>query len=165
MASLDLPDFAWHRVLRRRSERRVVTEVMDRLKLRPPGIERVVVNFSGGNRQKIVLARGLTREVGIYLLDEPTLGIDVGAKTEVYELMKALIARNNAIVLVSSELPEMLNLCNRVYVMHRSRLVAELSGADITEESVLAHFFRQEREGGAEKEDGEDAALLRRVKG
>ena len=165
MASLDLPDFAWHRVLRRRSERRVVAEVMDRLKLRPPGIERVVVNFSGGNRQKIVLARGLTRDVGIYLLDEPTLGIDVGAKTEVYELMKALIARNNAIVLVSSELPEMLNLCNRVYVMHRSRLVAELSGADITEESVLAHFFRQEKEGGAEKEDGEDVALPRRVKG
>jgi ribose transport system ATP-binding protein len=150
MASLDLPLFAWHRILRRKSERKAVQDVMDRLKLRPSAIERVVANFSGGNRQKVVLARGLTRDVGIYLLDEPTVGIDVGAKAEVYELMKALVAQGNAIVLVSSELPEMLNLCNRLYVMHRSRLVAELTGADITEEAVLAHFFQRDSTGGAD---------------
>ena len=144
MASLDLPQFAWHRVLRRQSERKAIQKVMDRLQLRPPGIERTVASFSGGNRQKVVLARGLTRDVGIYLLDEPTLGIDVGAKVEVYELMRTLVAQNHAIVLVSSELPEMLNLCHRLYVMHRSELVAELAGADITEEAVLAHFFRRE---------------------
>lgn len=159
MASLNLPDFAWHRILRRKSERRIVQEVMKRLKLRPPGIERVVVNFSGGNRQKVVLARGFTRDVSIYLLDEPTLGIDVGAKVEVYELMKTLVVRNNAIVLVSSELPEMLNLCNRLYVMHRSRIVAELAGAEITEEAVLAHFFRRE------ETDREDTAFQRRAEG
>lgn len=157
MASLDRPLFAWRRILRRRNERKVVQEVMGQLKLRPPRIERIVANFSGGNRQKVVLARGLTRDVGIYLLDEPTLGIDVGAKVEIYELMKGLIAQGNAIVLVSSELPEMLNLCNRLYVMHRSRLVAELCGSDITEEAVLAHFFRRE------VTDEEDAALQQRA--
>jgi ribose transport system ATP-binding protein len=145
MAALDLPTFTWRRILRRQSERRAVQDVMDRLKLRPPHIERVAATFSGGNRQKVVLARGLTRDIGVYLFDEPTLGIDVGAKAEVYDLMKALVAQNVAIVLVSSELPEMLNLCNRLYVMHRSRLVAELTGADINEPAVLAHFFREEQ--------------------
>jgi len=157
MASLDLPEFAWHRFLRRGNEKKAVQEVMEQLKLRPLGIERIVANFSGGNRQKVVLARGLTRDVGIFLLDEPTLGIDVGAKAEIYELMRALVARDNAIVLVSSELPEMLNLCNRLYVMHRSRLVAELSGAGITEEAVLGHFFQK----GAGGEN--DAVPLRRA--
>jgi ribose transport system ATP-binding protein len=147
MAALDLPAFTWRRILRRQSERRTVQEVMDRLKLRPPQIERRVATLSGGNRQKVVLARGLTRDIGVYLFDEPTLGIDVGAKAEIYELLKALVAQNIAIVLVSSELPEMLNLCNRLYVMHRSRLVAELTGADINEPEVLAHFFREEHPG------------------
>jgi ribose transport system ATP-binding protein len=147
MAALDLPAFAWRRILRRQSERHAVQQVMDRLKLRPPQIERRVATLSGGNRQKVVLARGLTRNVAVYLFDEPTLGIDVGAKAEIYELMKALVAQNIAIVLVSSELPEMLNLCNRLYVMHRSRLVAELTGPDINEPQVLAHFFREEPRG------------------
>lgn len=144
IASLDLPSFVWHQILRRRRERQNVQNVMDRLRLRPPGIERIVATLSGGNRQKVVLARGLTRDVGIYLFDEPTVGIDVGAKAEIYELMKSLVAQGSAIILVSSELPEMLSLCNRLYVMHRSHLITELRGADITEDVVLAHFFRRE---------------------
>jgi ribose transport system ATP-binding protein len=143
MAALDLPDLTWRRIIRRKSEQRLVQQAMDTLKLRPPNIERMVATFSGGNRQKVVLARGLMREIGIYLFDEPTLGIDVGAKAEVYELLKSLVMKNIAIVLVSSELPEMLNLCNRLYVMHRSKLVAELTGRDINEPAVLAHFFRE----------------------
>jgi ribose transport system ATP-binding protein len=80
------------------------------------------------------------------LFDEPTVGIDVGAKLEVYELMKALLAQGAAIVLVSSELPEVLNLSNRVYVMHRSHMVAELTGANITEQAVLECFFRDDQQ-------------------
>jgi len=76
----------------------------------------------------VLLARGLTRHINVYLFDEPTVGIDVGAKTEVYALMKELVATGAAIVLVSSELPEVLHLSHRVYVMHRSRMVAELTG-------------------------------------
>ena len=88
-------------------------------------------------------ARGLTRDISVFLFDEPTVGVDVGAKVEIYELMKALLATGVAIVLVSSDLPEVLNLSHRLYVMHRSRMAAELVGADINEPAVLSHFFRE----------------------
>ena len=87
--------------------------------IRPPNPERTVANLSGGNRQKVMLARGLTRDFQVFLFDEPTIGIDVGAKIEVYNFMKSLVEAGAAIVLVSSELPEVLHLSNRVYVMHR----------------------------------------------
>ena len=143
MAALDLPDFSSRRILRRGSERRIVQEIVEKLSLRPPHIERPVASLSGGNRQKVLLARGLTRAISVFLFDEPTVGVDVGAKIEVYELMKALVASGVAIVLVSSDLPEVLNLSHRLYVMHRSRMVAELVGPDINEPAVLSHFFRE----------------------
>ena len=149
MAALDLPTFSWRGVLQRGSERRAIQAVVEKLKLRPPSIERAVANLSGGNRQKVLLARGLTRDISVFLFDEPTVGIDVGAKVEVYELMKALLATGVAIVLVSSELPELLNLSHRLYVMHRSRMVAELTGADINEPEVLSHFFGEQLPGDA----------------
>jgi len=149
MAALDLPAFSRGSVLRRASERRTVKAILERLKLRPPQIERAVAKLSGGNRQKVLLARGMTREVSVFLFDEPTVGIDVGAKIEIYELMKALVAEGAAIVLVSSELPEVMNLSNRVYVMHRARMVAELSGEAINEAEILSHFFREEAQHGA----------------
>jgi ribose transport system ATP-binding protein len=144
MAALDLAQFARMRVLQRGSERKVIQEIVDRLRLRPPNIERIVANLSGGNRQKVMLARGLTRETSIFLFDEPTVGIDVGAKIEVYELMKQLVENGAAIVLVSSELPEVLHLSNRLYVMHRGQMVAELTGKDINEQAVLSSFFQDE---------------------
>ena len=143
MAALDLPDFSSRRILRRGSERRIVQEIVEKLSLRPPHIERPVASLSGGNRQKVLLARGLTRAISVFLFDEPTVGVDVGAKIEVYELMKTLVASGVAIVLVSSDLPEVLNLSHRLYVMHRSRMVAELVGPDINEPAVLSHFFRE----------------------
>jgi ribose transport system ATP-binding protein len=158
MAALDLPDFSRHRILQRRSERRIVQGIVEKLSLRPPLIERAVASFSGGNRQKILLARGLTRDISVYLFDEPTVGVDVGAKIEIYALMKALVANGVAIVLVSSDLPEVLNLSHRLYVMHRSRMAAELTGADINEPAVLAHFFR-ERQGKGAANVAADAAV------
>jgi ribose transport system ATP-binding protein len=143
MAALDLPGFSRHRILQRRSERRIVQGIVDKLGLRPPHIERAVASFSGGNRQKVLLARGLTRDISVFLFDEPTVGVDVGAKIEIYELLKELLATGVAIVLVSSDLPEVLNLSHRLYVMHRSRVAAELVGADINEPAVLSHFFRE----------------------
>jgi ribose transport system ATP-binding protein len=141
MAALDLPAFSRAQILQRRSERRVIQSIVDQLRLRPPHIERAVANLSGGNRQKVLLARGLTREIKVFLFDEPTVGVDVGAKAEVYELMKALVSTGVAIVLVSSELPEVMNLSHRLYVMHRSRMIAELSGDHINEPEVLSYFF------------------------
>jgi ribose transport system ATP-binding protein len=144
MTALDLPTYSRRGVIQRASERRAIQSIVERLKLRPPQIERAVANFSGGNRQKVLLARGLTRNVRVYLFDEPTVGIDVGAKAEVYDLMKDIVATGAAIVLVSSELPEALHLSHRLYVMHRSRMVAELTGSDINEQRVLSHFFRED---------------------
>jgi ribose transport system ATP-binding protein len=144
MAALDLPGFSRHRILQRGSERRLVQGIVDKLGLRPPNIERPVASFSGGNRQKVLLARGLTRGISVFLFDEPTVGVDVGAKVEIYELMKSLLATGVAIVLVSSDLPEVLNLSHRLYVMHRSRMAAELVGPEINEPTVLSHFFREQ---------------------
>ena len=81
----------------------------------------------------------------MFLFDEPTVGIDVGAKLEVYEFMKQLVENGAAVVIISSELPEVLALSNRLYVMHHGRIVAELEGAEKTEGNVLASFFKDER--------------------
>lgn len=142
VAALDQPEFVKMNILRRAQERRVVQNIVDRLKLRPPNIERAVGNLSGGNMQKVMLSRGLTRETDIFLFDEPTVGIDVGAKIEVYELMKSLTESGAAVILVTSELPEALHLSNRLYVMHRAKIVAELTGDGISEQAVLSHFFK-----------------------
>jgi len=141
LAAIGLADFSRLRILKRAAERLSVRRIVERLNLRPPEIERTVADLSGGNRQKVMLGRGLTRDLGIFLFDEPTVGIDVGAKVEVYEFMKRLVEQGAAIVLVSSELPEVLNLSSRVFVMHHGRMAAELTGEAITEQNVLAHFF------------------------
>lgn len=143
LVALGQPPFSKHGLLRRRAERNIARQVVEQLQLRPPNIERTVAQLSGGNRQKVMLARGLTRDFRVFLFDEPTVGIDVSAKVEVYNFMKTLVEAGAAVVLVSSELPEVLNLSNRLYVMHNGRLVTELTGGEISEQNVLAHFFRE----------------------
>jgi ribose transport system ATP-binding protein len=143
MAALDGATFARGPLLRRSEERVQAQRIAEKLRLRPPRIEQRVLNLSGGNRQKVVLARAMTRDLDVFLFDEPTVGIDVGAKGEVYDLIKELAERGAAIVVVSSELPEVMNLSHRLYVMHRARVVAELQAAEISEQRVLAHFFAE----------------------
>ncbi len=142
MAALDLKRFVSFGVLRQGAERQLVNPIMERLNLRPPNIERAVGNLSGGNRQKVMLGRALTRDLTIFLFDEPSVGIDVGAKREVYEFMKRLIEAGAAVIVVSSELPEVLALSNRLYVMHDGKIAAELQGAEKTEQNVLSKFFK-----------------------
>ena len=144
LVALRLPQLSRLGWIRRRAEHQLSRQIVDRLRLRPQNTERSVAHLSGGNRQKVLLARGLTRDFQIFLFDEPTVGIDVGAKIEVYNFMKELVEAGAAIVLVSSELPEVLHLANRVYVMHHGRMVAELLGDDITEQNVLARFFQND---------------------
>jgi ribose transport system ATP-binding protein len=144
MAALDLPAFSRRRFLRRGAERTIIRAIMQKLNLRARSIEQSVDDLSGGNRQKVMLARGLTRAIRVFLFDEPTVGIDVGAKIEVYGLIKDLAEQGAAVMLISSELPEMLHLANRVYVMHRGRLVAKLAGEQITEQAVLSCLFDRE---------------------
>ena len=143
MAALDHATFSRGPLLRRGEERSRVQRIVEKLRLRPPQIEQNVINLSGGNRQKVVLGRALTRDLDIFLFDEPTVGIDVGAKVEVYEIIKELAERGAAIVVVSSELPEVIGLSNRLYVLHRGQVVAHLQRGEMTEQNVLAHFFTE----------------------
>ena len=93
--------------------------------------------LSGGNQQKVVLGKWLAGDVRIFIFDEPTRGIDVGAKVEIYNLMNRLTARGAGIIMISSELPELLGMSDRILVMHRGRIQAEIDAADATEERVL----------------------------
>lgn len=141
LAALDLKSFAARGFLRIRSERRIAEEMIQRLTVAPGDPEKRVEFLSGGNRQKVMLARGLERDVKVYLFDEPTVGIDVGAKAEIYNLIKEMAEGGAAVVVISSELPEVIHLSHRAYVMHRGALVAELTGDEINESTILAHFF------------------------
>jgi ribose transport system ATP-binding protein len=108
------------------------------LRIRTPSSEQLVRNLSGGNQQKVVLAKWLIGEANVYLFDEPTRGIDVGAKAEIYALMVALLERGAAIVMVSSELPEVLGMSHRVLVVRDGRVRAEFSRAEATPAKVIA---------------------------
>ena len=142
MSAMNAGTFSLFGFLDLARERNLVRPMVERLKLRPPNIERAVGDLSGGNRQKVMLARGLLRTTRIFLFDEPTVGIDVSAKLEVYEFMQTLINAGAAVVLVSSELPEVLGLSDPVYVMHQGRIAAMLRGHEISERRVLESFFQ-----------------------
>jgi ribose transport system ATP-binding protein len=144
LAALGLPSFSRLGVLRRGLESTLVRDIAQRLNLRPMNVERQVAYFSGGNQQKVVLGRGLARDVKLFIFDEPTTGVDVGAKVEIYGFMKELCERGAAVLLISSDLPELLHLANRAYVMHRGEVRAHLVGPKLTEAAVLANFFDRE---------------------
>ncbi len=118
-------------------EREKTSRMVRELRVRTPDAEQPVVRLSGGNQQKVVLARWLLAEAKIFLLDEPTRGIDVGAKAEIYEIIRRLAARGAGIVVVSSELEEVMNLADRVLVMHRGRIAGELARAEASEENIM----------------------------
>jgi ribose transport system ATP-binding protein len=121
-----------------RGERRIVTGLIDRLRIRTPGAATAAQNLSGGNQQKCVIARLVSADCRILLADEPTRGVDVGAKREIYDLLVELAeTRGLAILMASSELPEILGLCDRVYVMREGRITAELETKNTSEEDVM----------------------------
>jgi ribose transport system ATP-binding protein len=119
------------------AERREATRHLQSLNTRPDAPERPAREFSGGNQQKAVLARWLLRSCRVLLLDEPTRGVDVGARSEIYRVIAELAANGIGIVMVSSELAELLGFCHRVLVLREGHIVDELDGATSTEEDVL----------------------------
>jgi ribose transport system ATP-binding protein len=119
-------------------ERTAVAEFMQKLRIRAAGAEQKTMDLSGGNQQKTVLAKWLLSKARIFLFDEPTRGIDVGAKTEVYALMNELTQAGAGILLISSEMPELLGMCDRILVMRRGAIAGELSRADATQERILS---------------------------
>ena len=122
----------------RRRERALVGQYIERLRIRTPSPEQRVVNLSGGNQQKVVLARWLATNPKVLILDEPTRGIDVGAKAEVHAIVAQLAREGVGILMISSELPEILAMSHRVLVMRQGRIVAEFPHGEATEERILA---------------------------
>ncbi len=123
--------------VKRKEEREVAEKYTRDLRIRTPGVEQEVKNLSGGNQQKVVLAKWLFTNSKVLIFDEPTRGIDVGAKTEIYELMNALAAQGTALIMISSELPELLGMSDRVLVMCEGKLVGELDRANATQEKAM----------------------------
>jgi ABC-type sugar transport system ATPase subunit len=105
--------------------------------VRAPSVDAVVAGLSGGNQQKIVLARWLAAQSKILILDEPTRGVDVGAKAEIHALIGELAEQGAAILLISSELPELLNLSDRILVLRAGRMVGEVARAEASQERLL----------------------------
>ena len=121
----------------RRRERAITEQYVRELQIKTPSIEQVTQNLSGGNQQKVVLAKWLFTQSRVLIFDEPTRGIDVGAKVEIYKLMNDLARKGVSILMISSELPEVLGMCDRVLVMHEGRLAGELARKDATQERIM----------------------------
>lgn len=124
-------------LLDRRAERQLARDYFTRLDVRAPGLMTPVATLSGGNQQKIVLARWLARDCRVLIVDEPTRGVDVGAKQAIHALLRDVAARGAAVLLISSELPELLALADRLYVMREGRPAGELPRAEATQEALL----------------------------
>ncbi|QOZ52487.1 sugar ABC transporter ATP-binding protein [Bradyrhizobium sp. CCBAU 53338] len=120
-----------------RSEKELARVWIDRLRIKTPSAEQLVAKLSGGNQQKVIFARWQARGPKILILDEPTRGIDVGAKLEIYRLVEMLASEGMAILLISSELPEILGLSDRIYVMRAGCIAGQVSGETATEENIL----------------------------
>ena len=123
----------------RRKERKLVAEYMNILKVKATGSEQKLKFLSGGNQQKVVIAKWLAANPGILVLDEPTRGIDVGAKVEIYRLLNELTANGMAVLLISSELPEVMGMSDRIIVMHEGCIAGEIARGDFSEERIMAY--------------------------
>lgn len=124
-------------VVNQRAERRSVSKVVQDLRIKTPGIKTLVGNLSGGNQQKVVVAKFLLAKIKLFLLDEPTRGIDIGAKAEIYNLVGQLAKQGTAFLLVSSELPELLAVCDRIYVLCDGRVTGEFKRDEFDQHAIM----------------------------
>ncbi|MDS7597758.1 sugar ABC transporter ATP-binding protein GguA [Agrobacterium tumefaciens] len=123
-------------------EMKVASDFRTRLRIRSSGIFQETVNLSGGNQQKVVLSKWLFSNPEVLILDEPTRGIDVGAKYEIYTIINQLAADGKGVLMISSEMPELLGNCDRIYVMNEGRIVAELPKGEASQESIMRAIMR-----------------------
>ena len=115
----------------------MVQRFVDAIRIKTPDLEQKAKNLSGGNQQKVILGKWLACDSDIIIFDEPTRGIDVGAKQEIYLLMNQLVKEGKSIILVSSELPEIIGMCDRVLVMNEGVITAELDKKELSQELIL----------------------------
>ena len=120
----------------------VAEEYREKLRTKTPSVEQLVGNLSGGNQQKVLLAKWMFAGPDVLILDEPTRGIDVGAKYEIYNIINTLVADGKSVIMISSELPEVLGMSDRIYVMNEGRFVAEFKGSEATQEGIMAAILK-----------------------
>ena len=131
-----------HGVIDKDKEYQVAVEYKDKLKTKCPSVEQNVGNLSGGNQQKVLLSKWMFTNPDILILDEPTRGIDVGAKYEIYCIINQLIAEGKSVIMISSELPEVLGMCDRIYVMNEGRMVGELAAEEASQEAIMSCIIK-----------------------
>ena len=126
-------------------ENAVAEEYREKLRTKTPSVQQAVGNLSGGNQQKVLLAKWMFADAEVLIMDEPTRGIDVGAKYEIYCIMNDLAAQGKSVIMISSEMPELLGMCDRIYVMNEGSMVAEMSAAEATQEKIMAAILKSEK--------------------
>ena len=138
MTIANLERFSPGWILQKRQMEKACQDQRQALAIKTPSLSQLIMNLSGGNQQKVLVSRWLLTLPDILMIDEPTRGIDVGAKSEIHRLMSGLAKEGKAIVMVSSEMPEILGMSDRVLVMAGGRITAEFSRDEVTQEKVLA---------------------------
>lgn len=134
-----------HSIIDKDKEFAVAEDYRDKLKTKCPSVEQNVGNLSGGNQQKVLLSKWMFAEPDILILDEPTRGIDVGAKYEIYCIINRLAAEGKSVIMISSELPEVLGMSDRIYIMNEGRMVGEVSAAEATQEKIMACILKSDK--------------------
>jgi ribose transport system ATP-binding protein len=125
------------------AERAATQALVTELDIKTPSVDQLVGNLSGGNQQKVVIAKWLFRQAEVLVCDEPTRGIDVGARLEIYQLLWRLAATGKGLVLVSSDLPELMGICHRILVFSNGRLTCDLPRAEFSQERILAAAYQE----------------------
>ena len=133
-------------VVSEHGEALVAEQYRTEMRIKTPTVDAIVGQLSGGNQQKVVLSKWIYTDPDVLILDEPTRGIDVGAKFEIYQIINALAAAGKGILMISSELPELLGICDRIYAMSAGRITGEVSRAEASQESLM-HYMTMDREG------------------
>ena len=133
----NLKKFFYNARLHKKDEIRDVQELCTQMNVKTPTLDTSIDSLSGGNQQKVVLAKWMINDPDVMIMDEPTRGIDIGAKFEIYKLMSSLVKKNKAIIMVSSELPELIGMCDRIYVMSKGVLQGCLSRDEFSQETIM----------------------------
>jgi len=124
---------------------RKAESLKSRINIRTPTIEQKAMNLSGGNQQKVVLGKWIFADPDVLILDEPTRGIDVGAKFEIYKIINELAEKGKSIIMISSELPELIGMCDRIYTLSEGKITSNIDKIDASQESLMT-YMTQSRE-------------------
>ncbi|MBO6579248.1 MAG: sugar ABC transporter ATP-binding protein, partial [Thalassospira sp.] len=138
----NLPGVSENGVLNDGAERSVAEEYREKINIRTPNVAQKVMNLSGGNQQKVVLSKWLFAAPEVLILDEPTRGIDVGAKYEIYTIINQLAADGKGVIMISSEMPELLGMCDRIYVMNEGEIKGQLAAKDASQEAIMRMILK-----------------------